>query len=301
MRTVYFQRSFYVTAVAVMFTFTLACSGDGESNPTSPTSPSAPATPTVTSLTITGLDAIRSGFFTTYTAQATLSNGTTATATASWSTDNSGVATVATNGDVTGVANGTATVIANYQGQSASKVIRIVSNFGGTWTGTYRIVKCDQAANFAGWCAGIGGVGAILPVALNLSQSGNSRDQITGTVSLGSITGNTSGNVTGDGRLILGGTFTNSISGTVFVVTIGGWDTRLAGSNGMAGGWAQSISANGFAGNAYQENQLVSMTQTSRGNSTMVREGGGETNAVQPVSGNYAMPLSQFFASMRQR
>jgi len=226
-----------------------------------------------------------------------MSDGSAQSVTATWASSNPDVASVASNGDVTALVNGTTTITATYQGRTASKTVRAVSNFGGTWSGTYRIAKCDQSAAFAGWCTGIGGVGAVLPLALSLSQGGTSRDQITGTISLGSITGNTSGNVTGDGRLNIGGTFTNAISGTVFVVTIGGWDTRLSGASGMSGGWSQNVRANGFSGNAYQENTLVSMTHTSAGNAA-TREGAPEP-VVMPVQGDYALPWTVFFDRMR--
>ena len=42
---------------------------------------------------------------------------------------------------------------------------------GGSWTGTYALRACVQSGVFASvrWCQGLGGVGAILPVALTLS------------------------------------------------------------------------------------------------------------------------------------
>ena len=279
-------------ALAVVVMMGAMGCGGGDSTPTSPTT-----APTVTGLSVTGLDAIRTSFFANFTAQSTMSDGSTQTVTAVWTSSSPDVASVAANGDVSGINNGTATITATYQGRSASRPVRVVSNFGGNWSGTYRIAKCDQSAAFAGWCAGIGGTGAVLPVALALTQSGAGRDQMTGTIALGSITGNTSGNVTQDGRLNLGGTFTNAISGTVFVVTIGGWDTRLSGPSGMAGGWSQSIRANGFAGNAYQENALQSMTHTSQG-SSVLREGTPEPQ-VTPVSSDYALGWTAFFERMR--
>jgi Bacterial Ig-like domain (group 2) len=279
-------------AASLAAVLAVACGG-GDSSPTSPT----PSNPSVTGLTITGLDAIRTGFFATYTAQATLSDGSTQTVTPTWSSSSPDIASVASNGDVNALVNGTTTITATYQGRTGSKAVRAVANFGGTWSGSYRVAKCDQSAAFAGWCSGIGGVGAVLPLALTLAQGGTSRDQVTGTIALGSITGNTSGSVTGDGRLVIGGTFTNAISGTVFVVTIGGWDTRLSGANGMAGGWSQSIRANGFAGNAYQENTLASMAHTSVG-SGAAREGSPDSS-VQPVTSDYALPWSVFFERMR--
>jgi hypothetical protein len=247
---------------------------------------------------VTGIDAIRTGFFSSFAAQANLSNNTSQTVTPTWSSSNSAVATVAANGDVSGVSNGLVTISATYQNVTGSKTVRIVSNFGGNWSGTYRISKCDQSAAFAGWCVGIGGVGALLPVSLALTQSGNQRDQIAGTISLGSISGDTSGNVTGDGRLVIGGTFTNFISPNVFSITIGGWETRLSGASSMSGGWSQNIRANGFSGNAYQENTLVSITHTVL--SSTGRQDDIVDSSVMKARGGYELSWPEFFALMRR-
>ncbi len=278
----------------------VSCGGKKDS-PTAPTpTPTAPAPPTVSGLSISGLDAIRSDFFTNFTAQATLSDGTTQAVTPTWSSANQSIATVASNGDVSGISNGIATINAAHQGRTASRTIRIVSNFGGSWTGNYRISKCDQDRTFAGWCGGLGGVGAVLPVGLSLSQGGNGRDQITGTLALGSIVGNTQGNVTGDGRLVIGGTFTTNAGGVVFVVTVGGWDSKLSGSTGMTGRWSQSIAANGFPGNAYQENDFLTIVHNTP-QRTAQRDTGDTASGsvIATAPGVYHLTLQQFLLRMR--
>lgn len=291
-----FSSSARMIGVVVLASLAVACGGGG-STPTAPTPPVV-TTPTVTGVTVSGLDAVRFGFFANFTAQAASSNGTSAAVTPTWSSSNTAVATVAANGDVTGVSNGVATITATHQGVSGSKGVRIVSNFGVNWTGTYRLTKCDQSVSFAGWCAAVGGVGAVLPFSLALTQGGTTRDVMSGTFSLGSIAGDTTGNVTGDGRLILGGTFTNNISGVVFVVTIGGWDTRLSGATGMTGVWSNSVTANGFAGNAFQENTIVTATHTSFGASVPTQD--TLLAATRGPSGNYALSWPDFFALLRR-
>lgn len=263
--------------------------GCGSSSPTAPT---APAAPTVTSVTINGLDAIRSGFFSNFTATANMSNGTTQAATgATWASDDTSVATVAANGDVAGIANGNATIAATFNGVRGSKPVRIVSNYGGDWSGTYRVAKCDESGNFQtlGWCAGIGGIGAVLPMAMSLSQTGTGRDQISGVLVLGSIGGNVTGNVTSDGHLNLGGSFAVNVGPSVAVVTIGGWDTRLSNTTGMTGGWANTLQATGLTGNAYQENTIVSLTHLTAGAS------------VPQLPGVYRMTLREAAAQMQRR
>lgn len=264
------MKSFLIGSAAVLVA---ACSSP-------PTAPTPPATPTVTSVTVLGLDVIPSGFATTFVAAVILSNGTAQAANATWSSDDTSVATVAANGSVAGIANGNVTISATVNGVRGSKPVRIISNFGGDWTGTYRVAKCDEAGTFRtlGWCSGIGGIGAVLPMSMSLSQSGAGRDQITGTLVLGKLGGTVTGNVTGDGRLILSGSFNVPIATAVGVFTIGGWETQLSSTTGMTGGWAQTLQATGLTGNAYQENTIVGLLHLTPG----VPQRGVETFVPKP-------------------
>jgi hypothetical protein len=243
----------------------LSACGGGSSSPSAPTPPPAPAAPTFTGLSISGADALRTGFYTNYTATVSLSNGTTQPATnVTWSTDNGSVATVERNGDLTGYVNGNVTVRAASAGLTATKVVHVVSNFSGDWRGTYRVNKCDDSGAFAGvWCRGLGGVGTILPVSMSLSQGGTSRDQVSGQLALGSFVGPVTGNVTGDGRLVLGGSFISTSGTSTVQFVIGGWDVRLSNSTGLNGGWAHTLQLQGLTGNVYQENTFVSATQSN--------------------------------------
>ncbi len=280
---------FLATVFAVSSMLLMSACGSDESL-TTPSTPTAPSTPTVSSLTINGLDAIRTGFFSDYTATASLSNGTSQAVTPSWSSSNTGVATVDANGRLSGLSHGSMALAASYQGMNASKNVSVVSNFGGSWVGTYVIRACDQAGVFASarWCQGLGGVGSILPVTLTLSQTGSDRTQVTGSLALGDgVAGNISGNVTGDGRLILGGSFTVTSSGVTFQFVFGGWETQLVSPGQMRGRWAQSQTAIGVTGNAYQEVEIVTMTQTS-------------TTAVPiPAPSQYTMTWQEFFSRIR--
>ena len=276
-----------------------ACSGG--SSPSAPSAPAPPPAPTVTSLSISGADALRTGFFTTYTATQNLSNGTSQPATnVTWSSDNSSVAIVAANGDVTGINNGNAIIRATSGSVSSTKGIHVVSNYSGDWRGTYRVNKCDDSGNFAGvWCRSLGGVGTILPVTMNLTQGGVARDQISGQLALGTFVGAVSGNVTGDGRLILGGSFTSTAGTSTVRFVIGGWEARLSNSTGLSGGWAHTLQLIGLTGNVYQENTFVSMTQS---NVTAAPTRLTDTNEAAPLM----LPMQNFTslvemaASMRQ-
>lgn len=255
------MKQFLFVAMAVCVS---ACSGGGSSSPTAATPPPPPA-PTATSLSISGLDSLRTGFYSTYTATLTMSNGTTQPATnVTWSTDNRSIAEAEQNGDVYANSNGTTTIRATSGNVTGTKGLRVVANFSGDWRGSYRVNKCDDSGNFAGvWCRSLGGVGTILPVSMSLSQGGTTRDQITGQLALGSFVGPVTGNVTGDGRLILGGSFTTTSGTSTVRFVIGGWEARLSNSTGLSGGWAHTLQLVGLTGNVYQENTFVSMTQSN--------------------------------------
>ena len=270
----------------VVLTAVMACGGNKNSTPTTP---SAPATPTVNSIAISGLDAVRTGFFTNYTTTASMSDGTTPTVTPSWTSSNPNIASVDATGRLDAYAHGSINLAASYQGRSASKNVSMVHNYGGNWTGTYAIQVCDQSGVFAQirWCQGLGGIGAILPFSLALTQSGNGRDQISGTISLGSLSGNISGNVTGDARLVIGGSYNVTSSGVAFTIVIGGWDTRSAAGDSMSGGWAQNLSAIGVAGNAYQQNRIVTVNHIS------------PQGTIAAVPDRYLLSLSDLFDIMK--
>jgi len=255
-----------------------------------PTGPSTPATPTVTGLTVSGLDAIRTGFVSNYTATATLSNGTTQGVSPTWTSSDPSVATVDGTGRLSGTSHGSITLSASYQGANGSKMVNVVNNYGGAWEGTYLLRACDQSGVFidAEWCEGLGGVGSILPIMLAFSQSGDDQRQINGSITLGTgITGNITGNVTGNGRLVLQGTFTVTSEGVTFEFAFGGWDTRLVSPGQMAGRWAQSQRAVGVPGNAYQEVEIVTMIQTSTG------------VTVRPAPSHYTLSWSEVFEAIR--
>jgi hypothetical protein len=228
-------------------------------------SPSAPTTPTVNSVSISGIDAVRTTFYSDYTATATLSDGSTSPVTPTWSVNN-GNATITSAGRLSGVSHGSVTITATHQGRTGTKNVSIVSNYAGDWSGTYLVRKCDNSGIFAtvGWCSGSIRVGAVLPFSLALNQAGNDRTQISGTIALGSLAGNTSGNVTGDGRLVIGGPYTVTSGGFTFVIEIGGWDSRLSGSSSMTGRWAQSLRATTSTGNAYQENDILTASHDTQ-------------------------------------
>lgn len=241
---------------------TMACGGKSTTAPT----PVTPVAPTLTSLTITGLEAVRSNFFTTYTATAGLSNGTSqdVTSTTTWTSTNPNIGsmTPATPGRLDANAHGTIVITAAYQGRSSTKTVNVVQNFGGQWSGVSIVRACDQSGAFRDirWCQGYGLVGSQVGFSLGLAQGGTDRSQITGNVNVGSITGPITGTVTADGRLNLGGTYTFTNNGVSVQMTIGGWNTSASAGDRMTGTWSQNLTVPGFSGNAYEQHEIINVT-----------------------------------------
>src|SRR5436190_4420825 len=107
---------------------------------TSPSNPSA----ALTALSLSPLDdllLLRASR--TYSAIGTFPDGSTRAAEAKWLVDNPAVATVNASGTVTGVAPGSATIVATAGGQTASRVVRVVPDFSGTWNGSSQITACS--------------------------------------------------------------------------------------------------------------------------------------------------------------
>jgi hypothetical protein len=250
-------------ALVVITVFATAC--NGKNNPAAPTAPAA------TSLSISGVDAIRTGLFADFTATATLSDGTMRAVTPTWTSSNTGVASVDSAGRLVGVAHGSTNLTASYEGRSVSKIVQVVNNYEGTWAGTYVVTACNDSGIYrdgvygppytdVAWCQAFNRVGSVHAISLTLSQSGSNESVIRGN------DGVLTGVVTADGRLNLSGT-SNLLDdeGEIVLATlhIGAWDTTLTPPGVMAGSWAEDLVSVGPVGNVYSENQLVTMTRTS--------------------------------------
>ena len=211
--------------------------------------------------------------------------------TPTWSSNDPTIAAVDGNGRLSGQTHGVVTLTATHQGVTTTKVVPVVANYGGQWSGRFVMRSCDQSGVFTAiaYCQNLGGVGAVGPIALSLTQGGNDRAQLSGTISFGgSLTGNVTGNVTGDGRMVIGANFNVISSGVTFMFRVGGWDSRLSGASGMTGRWADNLTAVNVPGNAYTENELQNMTRTS------VAE--VPSSAPQTIR----IGLAEFFSSMRR-
>jgi hypothetical protein len=84
-----------------------------------------------------------------------------------WQVDNRSVLTIDTQGRITGVSNGWATVFATASGASASMAVRVAPDFGGTWIGTWTLMRCDAPQPL--FCAQSFPVGSQRPIDLTIT------------------------------------------------------------------------------------------------------------------------------------
>ena len=268
--------------VTVGLALVMVCFGAwacGEDSPSAPTE-TTPAVPTVSGLAIAGADALRTSSSSNYTTTATLSNGTTQAVTPTWTSSNTSVATINANGLLNGTVHGSTTVTATHQGQTASKTVAVVNNYGGSWRGTWVVRACDQSGLFreVAWCQGLGGAGATLPIQISVSQTGTGLSQISALVTIDAgLAGTVQGTVTPDGRLNLAGSFNQVVDGVTFQFDISAWDTNLVSAGQLTGRWVLNLTAVNVNGNAYHEGDLT-MTQTA---TTVTAAPGASPHAVR--------------------
>ena len=175
-----------------------ACGGEGGGTPNAPTMPQ--------SVTVnSSSDLLFIGASETFTATASMSNGGSQAVTAGqWGSDAQSVASVeAATGRVTGVGSGMATIFVDYQGRRGTKLIRVLPNYQGTWSGSYFIRTCSHSGDFArfNFCSNFP-ENRVFPTNMNLTQD---RDRVQGRFFLGSLGGDGNGPVQGSGELRLVG------------------------------------------------------------------------------------------------
>jgi Bacterial Ig-like domain (group 2) len=140
--------------------------------------PTAPTTATISSLAVSSPNStIFIGATEQLTATATLSNGSTATPAGTWGSDAPAVATVsASSGLVMGVGAGEATIYFDNMGRRATKVVRVLPNYAGIWSGLYVVTSCTRSGGFmdTGFCpGGIPGKPMTIRYTFNFRQDGD--------------------------------------------------------------------------------------------------------------------------------
>jgi hypothetical protein len=224
-----------------------------------PTGPSRTTPPTVTGLAISGADAVLTGLSASYTATASLSDGTMQTVTPTWTSSDPRVGTVDSAGRLDGRAHGSTTVSATYQGRDASKTVGVVNNYGGDWEGRYVVTLCHGSCGDTSWAA--------FNISLLVSHDADDLSTVTTTLSLPlfippDMKASIRGRVTPDGRLSLAGrSDLTDRNGKVVAINIETWDTTLCDGTAMTGRWAQRRTSERPSYSDYQEAEISWMTK----------------------------------------
>lgn len=248
------MRPFQLVSAVALVMLTVGCASNA------PTSPTA-GTPTVSGLAIHGVDAILTGAAADYTVAVTLSDGTSKAVTPAWTSSNPTVATINDAGRLEGRSHGSTILTASSAGQTVSKTIRVINNYGGSWDGEFVVNGCNAPP---GACASLEIDVFSFPVSLRVSHSEADPGQVSAEFTLptfAQLQSRLSGSVTSDGRLTLSGSapVTTRDGRLVGTFTVGAWDTILVDGSSMKGHWVQRLTLATPAYDEIMENELLTM------------------------------------------
>ncbi len=133
-----------------------------------------------------------------------------------------------------------------------------IADVHGQFSGTYQVANCVADGGFTGFCEGAGfTAGTTLPISMALTQNGSS---VSGSVTLGSLTGTFQGTVSG-GTLTGTATMTTPPNdGFTLNLSIANWNTTLTGDS-FKGGFSLIFSTPSLSGSA---TLTATITQLSR-------------------------------------
>jgi Bacterial Ig-like domain (group 2) len=207
----------------------IACSDGGNGGP-GPTPPSQ----TPVSLAITpATDLIKIKGSETFTATVTYSNGTNGPAQAPWRSDAVSVATVDGSGRATGQASGMATIVAEFQGLTGTRLLRVVPDYQGRWTGRYALTGCSDDGDWraADFCRELD-LSGLYDLSLDLTQT---RDAVSGNANFDDPIGPIQGTIRTSGHLPLNGTLRVESEGLVFEVVVSSFEGLTTDNERMTG------------------------------------------------------------------
>lgn len=258
-------------AVVILFLATVAC-GDGNGSPTAPSLNAA-----ITGLSITPATVlIKLRASEAFIATATFANGSSTSVPAIWGSDNPEVASVDSSGHATGTNSGQARIFADYQGQRATRLLRVVPDYEGLWRGTWRVVGCTEQGDWCGLCKEFT-TGALWGLALDVFQSG---DAITGTVDFGRMPGPVSGSIRLSGHLLLSGTYTITIADQDIQVRVTEWETITTNNKRMTGRFRAAMQGCWCEGSLAADGELHVVIKTAGGPEPDIVGGAGSLDRV---------------------
>jgi hypothetical protein len=250
-----------VLLAAVFVLAPLAGCGGKDGSSSGPSSTPA----TVTGLTVSPDTAmLKANQTVTFTATASMSSGSAQPVQPAWASDNMTVLSIDNAGLARGLSNGLATVTATHQGAVATRLMRVVTDYQGTWAGDYVLRACDHSGDFRSvveFCDREEGFwpGDQLPLTLVATQD---RDQATGQLALGEITGTMRGAIDDSGQLVGTAALTFSVEGAVITFNVPTLTVRADGDR-LTGAFVVTVTAAGLSGQGYLEADLRSVARTA--------------------------------------
>src|SRR5262249_20128927 len=124
--------------VAAVLIVALSCGAPG--------GPSSLATPTPILVISPAFQDLPDGSAVTLSAVIVTGSSVSPVATVSWSSDATDVVSVDGQGRARALALGKATIRATSERMSATREMRVVPDYSGTWKGTYRVTSCRQSS-----------------------------------------------------------------------------------------------------------------------------------------------------------
>ncbi|MEP7118276.1 MAG: choice-of-anchor D domain-containing protein [Acidobacteriota bacterium] len=260
-----------------LLSFVVACGGD-KSSPTSPSTTTPPSTTRI--VNVSGNLAFgdvpvgsqrdltyaitNSGNAALTVSGTTISGGLSTHTLFSWTSGQipaggSQTVTVRFQPTTAGSYNGTVTVNGDQTSGSNSVAISGTAagpTFAGTWSGRYVVDRCDgTGSNQDYFCSQRGAFppGTDLPILLSLTQNGST---VSGTFSLGQVTGAANGTVNASGALVLQGTATSG----QLTTALSGWTSTVTGT-AMNGNFSYNASIGGIPGVAVVVAHLSGVTK----------------------------------------
>jgi hypothetical protein len=232
----------------------MACGGSGKSGG-SPTSPGA----TMTSLSIApATELLKLKATENFTATATLSNGSSTVVTPAWRSDNAAVLTIESGGRATAVASGTATIIAEHQGLSVTRLLRVVPDYQGSWRGDISMRSCEDEGDWEGACEELS-TGDRDTISIAATQQGAA---VSATLDLGGFAGPVVGTIATDGTLSLSGTYSSTMDGFPFQISVVEWQSASTDNSRMTGHASFTMRTTALNGQARLNVDLIGVNKT---------------------------------------
>jgi hypothetical protein len=145
----------------------------------------------------------------------------------------------------------------------ATRALRVVPDYEGRWTGDAQITACVDDGDWrrVGFCEDLG-IGGLFPTILALTQD---RDHVTGNGSFDDMSGPVQGAIRTSGHIGLDGSFTVTVEGVPFDVTVSNWETLSTDNQRMTGRYALSFRAAALQGSARIDAELRIVTKGASG------------------------------------